>query len=373
MALTSGSRLARDERMQHRVSLRRSDSRPCRMNKKQVLITLAVVAVLGALAYLQFRSWQHFEWKIFFARTAEADKLKLAAGVGFIYVGYLFRAWRWKMFLRPTKDVPAGSLLSPMLIGFTGLAVLGRPGDLIRPYLIARKVELPFTSQMAVFAVERLADMGTVATLLAADLLFSTHLRELPYYREFEFAGTALVVLVAVVAVVLFLIWRNSEGAAGVVHRLLDRIAPQVARAVAHKIEVFGDGLHTIHDVSSFVQILGSSLILWICIGLSYLMVAHAYPSPVLQGMTLSQALLLMSASVAGSLLQLPMVGGGSQLGTIAVLQHVFLVEEHVAASSGIMLWLITFMAVIPLGLLLARREHVSLAKLSEESHQVEG
>ncbi|HUS18616.1 MAG TPA: lysylphosphatidylglycerol synthase transmembrane domain-containing protein [Terriglobales bacterium] len=340
------------------------------MNKKQVLITMAVVAALGALAYLQFRSWQNFAWKTFFARTAEADKLKLATGVALIYVGYLFRSWRWKMFLRPTKDVAAGSLLSPMLIGFTGLAVLGRPGDLIRPYLIARKVELPFTSQIAVLTVERLTDMGTVATMLAVDLLFSPHLRELPYYREFEFAGIALVVVVLIVATVLFLIWRNSEGAAAVVHRLLDKIAPNAARAVANKIAIFGEGLHTIHDVSSLAQIVGSSMVLWICIGLSYLMVTHAYPDPALQSMTLSQAVLLMSASVAGSLLQLPMVGGGSQLGTIAVLRHVFLVEENVAASAGIMLWLITFMAVIPLGLLLARREHVSLAKLSEESHE---
>jgi glycosyltransferase 2 family protein len=66
--------------------------------------------------------------------------------------------------------------------------------------------------------------------------------------------------------------------------------------------------------------------------------------------------------------LQLPVVGGGSQLGTIAVLRQVFLVDENVAASAGIMLWLVTFMAVIPLGLILARKEHVSLAKVSAES-----
>lgn len=340
------------------------------MKKKQVLITLAVVTALGALAYLQFRSWQNFDWKLFFARTAEADKLKLLAGVGLIYFGYLFRAWRWKMFLRPTKDVDAGKLVSPMLIGFTGLAVLGRPGDLIRPYLIARKVELPFTSQMAVFAVERLFDMGMVAVLLAGVLIFSTELRQLPYFKEFEFAGLALVVVVAVVTLVLLVIWRNSAGAASVVRKMLGGMAPRPAEGVARKVEVFGDGLHTIHDLSSFLQIMGSSAVLWICIALSYLMVMHAYPDPALQSMTLSKAVLLMSAAVAGSLLQLPVVGGGAQLGTIAVLRHVFLVEENVAASCGLMLWLVTFMAVIPMGLVLARREHVSLAKMSEESHR---
>ncbi len=342
------------------------------MNKKQVLITLAVVAVLCALAYLQFRSWRNFDWHIFFARTAEADKLKLLAGVAFIYVGYLFRAWRWKMFLRPTKDVQARSLLSPMLIGFTGLAILGRPGDLIRPYLIARKVNLPFTSQMAVFTVERLFDMGMVALFLAADLLFSRTLREVLYFKEFEFAGIALVVLVAVVTLGLFLIWRNSAGAANVARKLLGGSESKLAQSVAHKVEVFGDGLHTIHDLSSFVQIMASSMALWVCIAMSYLMVMHAYPDPALQSMTFSKAVLLMTVSVAGSLLQLPVVGGGTQLGTIAALRHVFLIEENVAASCGIMLWLVTFMVVIPVGLLLARHEHVSLTKLSEESHRVE-
>jgi hypothetical protein len=36
------------------------------------------------------------------------------------------------------------------------------------------------------------------------------------------------------------------------------------------------------------------------------------------------------------------------------------------------MLWMVTFVAVIPLGLLLAHREQLSLRKLSQESQQEE-
>jgi hypothetical protein len=81
-----------------------------------------------------------------------------------------------------------------------------------------------------------------------------------------------------------------------------------------------------------------------------------------------SQVVLLMSASVAGSLLQLPMVGGGSQLGTIGVLNHIFNVPRELAASCGIMLWLVTFMSIVPVGLVWARFEHLSLKQISEES-----
>ena len=68
---------------------------------------------------------------------------------------------------------------------------------------------------------------------------------------------------------------------------------------------------------------------------------------------------------MVGSVIQLPGVGGGSQLATIAALEHIFDVPKELAASCGIMLWLVTFVAVIPVGLLLAHRERLSLRKLS--------
>ena len=57
-------------------------------------------------------------------------------------------------------------LLSPTLIGFAGLALLGRAGEFIRPYLIARRTDLPFSSQLAVWAVERIFDVGAFTVLM---------------------------------------------------------------------------------------------------------------------------------------------------------------------------------------------------------------
>ena len=57
---------------------------------------------------------------------------------------------------------------------------------------------------------------------------------------------------------------------------------------------------------------------------------------------------------------------------TIAALEHIFDVPKELAASCGIMLWLTTFVAVIPAGLLLAHHERLSLRKLSQESQQDE-
>ena len=57
-------------------------------------------------------------------------------------------------------------LVSPTVIGFTGLALLGRAGEFIRPYLIARRTDLSFSSQLAVWAVERIFDVGAFTVLM---------------------------------------------------------------------------------------------------------------------------------------------------------------------------------------------------------------
>lgn len=130
-------------------------------------------------------------------------------------------------------------------------------------------------------------------------------------------------------------------------------------------------GLNTIHGPWSMLWLAVVSVGMWYLIALAYQEVTHSYGVAALE-IPVSQLLILIFASMVGSLLQLPAVGGGSQMATIAILSNVFDVPAEVAASCGILLWLVTFAAVVPVGLLLAHHERLSLRKLSVESHQAE-
>jgi uncharacterized membrane protein YbhN (UPF0104 family) len=110
---------------------------------------------------------------------------------------------------------------------------------------------------------------------------------------------------------------------------------------------------------------------MWFVIAVAYQEVAHAYGTDALD-ISRPQVLLLMGASIFGSLLQLPGVGGGSQVATVAALTKIFDVPAEMAASCAILLWLVCFVAVMPAGLALAHHERLSLRKLSEESHKAE-
>jgi hypothetical protein len=77
---------------------------------------------------------------------------------------------------------------------------------------------------------------------------------------------------------------------------------------------------------------------------------------PHLNSLDVSRVLLLMGFSMIGSIVQLPAVGGGSQLAVISALQVVYGIPPELAVSCGILLWLVTFMSCIPTGLILAIR-----------------
>src|SRR6185437_894365 len=135
---------------------------PSFMNKKRLFLYILVAALLTALFYLQVRTWRRFDWTVFEGETREVTRgfgpIHILLAIAFTYLAYFMRAVRWKIFLRPVKKTSVSSLVSPTVVGFTGIALLGRLGELIRPYLIARKMDLPFSSQLAVWTVERIFD-----------------------------------------------------------------------------------------------------------------------------------------------------------------------------------------------------------------------
>lgn len=338
------------------------------MNKKRILIMLVVLAVLCALVYLQVRTWKRFDWHTFWQQTEHVNWLLILAGVALTYAAFGLRAVRWKIFLKPVCKTTTGRLMAPQFIGFTALALLGRAGEVVRPYIIARKENLTLASQMAVWTVERIFDMGGFAVLLALSFL-SSDLRALPFYHGLREGAFALFAVVLGLVLVMIVIRKASDPVANFLHSLFAGVAPRFAHHLREKIHAFAAGLETIKGLSEALQLAGISVFMWLLIAFDYIAIMHAYPGTLSQS-TLPMAILLMGASMLGSLLQLPGVGGGSQLATIGMLSAAFGVPHELAVSCGMLIWAATFMSVIPAGLLLAHRERLSLRVVEEEAEE---
>jgi glycosyltransferase 2 family protein len=416
------------------------------MTKKRILVTAILLAILSALFYFQVRHWRSFDWGKF-RHASHVQPLQIASAVGLIYITYVLRALRWKVFLEPARHTQTSRLIAPTFIGFTGLALLGRPGEFIRPYLIAKKEQVSVSSQLGVWTVERIFDIGAFTVLMAIDVFFPSAIRGNPYLENFRLAAIALSGLVAFMALGAIMIRKRGHLVAGFLYRVTSGISANLAHHVDQKVRAFGEGLNTIASGKSFWKLVAISLLMWFLIALAYRQVTHSYPPepaaeageeegppavdvetaklagmpeeagqpltpetvdalnsglkskgcnikehrgdmwlfrrgkrikkvgdrPHLSNMDVSHVLLLMGFSMIGSVVQLPAVGGGSQFAVISALQVVYGIPPELAVSCGILLWLVTFMACIPLGLSFAHREHLSLRKLSQESQQADG
>lgn len=325
------------------------------LNSKQV-ITLAVVGLIALLIFFQWRSWKTFDWGTFVAEMRGLGWTPLSIAVVLSLLTFPLRAWRWQIFLRPMREAQYRDVLSPTLIGFTGLALLGRPGELVRPYMIARRSNLTMTSQMGVWMVERIFDMAAFMVMAAVAFAFASGLPDLKQFRLAAWIAAGTTIGMAVLAIA---VCRARQR----VFRWLENVVAlrfPASLRLLRRAEVFAEGLNTVKDKRSFLQLAVISIAIWMITAWSYVATLRAYPS--LHDASYSIALLLMGFSMIGGLVQLPAVGGGAQLATIVAMVNLLGFPRELAVSAGILLWLVSFHAVTPIGLVLARRAHISLS-----------
>jgi uncharacterized protein (TIRG00374 family) len=180
-----------------------------------------------------------------------------------------------------------------------------------------------------------------------------------------------MVTAVGVLLVAAIVLRQSGYRIAERLQNMLEKRSATFAHGLRAKIVAFTDGLQTIRDWPSFVQLFTLSVLMWTLVALSYWLITHAYGGRLAE-LGPASILLLMVIAMFGSLIQLPGVGGGSQLATIALLNWLFGVENEIAVSCGMLIWLATFMSVIPMGLLLAHRERLSLRAVAAAEEKAE-
>ena len=334
---------------------------------------LAILLVAVAVLIVYGRHRIHFSWHIFVEQLRQAEWSRILLALGSIYLGYVLRSARWALLIRHNKKVPLLSLLGTQVIGFTAVALIGRVADPVRPYLVSKKTGIPLSSQVAVYIVERLFDAGSMALIFCSVILLAPA-GSLPHPEIIRKASyTALATTLAgglfLVAVRFF-----GSGVAAISEKAFGAVSRKLGSAVGDKIRTFHTGLDTLRSFSDFAIILGASLTMWALITLAYLETTRAFvASPQLGHMTIAQCMLLMASSMVASGFQLPILGWFTQIGLVAAAMSGFFgVAPEPATGCAATLLLVTFLGIVPIGLIWARFDHVSLKSVTRESGHAE-
>ena len=144
------------------------------------------------------------------ASVAAARQDFLLLALGLTCGTFIVRAERWQYLLGPLGQTRFSTVFRTTVIGFAASAVLpARAGEVIRPYLLARREGLSATAAFATIVVERILDLVAVLLLLAAFLIWfdpGLESRDSAVFQAIRFGGLVMApVAVGTLAVMFFM------------------------------------------------------------------------------------------------------------------------------------------------------------------------
>lgn len=211
-------------------------------------------------------------------------------------------------------------------------------------------------------------------TLIISPVILLAPMGHLPHPETIRKAGYGGLTLTLLGGLFLVVVRLTGGVAAALIERVFAIASKKLGAAVGNKIRVFRAGLDTIRSFSDFGIAASISLLMWMLITLAYLEGMRAFTaSPQLAGTTLVNCILLLAVSGSVSVFQLPVLGWFSQIAFVAAaLTSFFGAAPEASTACAATLLLTTFLSVVPLGLIWAHFEHVSLRKVTIESEQAE-
>jgi uncharacterized protein (TIRG00374 family) len=336
------------------------------LNRKYLGIGVAVAIVaLGVFVVHRWRT-SGFAWNEFTAALRTVDWRWLGLAVALLLLTYLGRALRWEVMVRPLrKDASLWRILTATAIGFTAVVLFGRAGEPVRPYLIAKEVGVSFSSQIAAWVVERILDLLMVLVIFGIALSQVSHsaIQPGPSIRYLLEAGGYLAGFTGAVSLLLLIGLRQFRGR--IQQRLLSTLS-FIPRSVVTRIEKFlvsfDEGMQSMRSTTYTILLVVYTIAEWCVIAASFACVFRAFPATAKFG--LIDIIIVLGFVAFGSAVQIPGVGGGMQIATVLVLTEFFGIALEIATGIALVLWIVTFMVIVPVGLTLAFHEGIKWRNL---------
>src|SRR5918993_3699633 len=216
---------------------------------------------------------------------------------------YLLRAIRWQYLLAPIGTVRFSTAFRTTVIGFAATALLpARAGEVLRPYLLARREGLSATAAFATIILERVLDTVMVLLLFGIFLL----LAEPDFARGDPVAfsrlkiGGALAALVSVVALAVMFFLAGHPGTLNSPQAGVERVLPvRLAATGTRFLRTFANGLAIVRQPGRLAVALLLSVPLWLSIATGIWCVSRAFHIDLpFMGSFLVMALLVVGVAV---------------------------------------------------------------------------
>ena len=335
-----------------------------RSHARTVLICLLTT---GLLAFFLRNADMAGVW----AETRRARPDLLIVSVVVTALTYVLRALRWQYLLAPIGPTRFGNAFRSTVIGFAASFLLpARAGEVIRPYLLARKEGLSATAAFATIIVERLLDLITVLLLFGVFVftIDGAAVSGDPSALARVKLGGQLAAIAALAGLgLLFALSRHPERM-GLWALRVERILPhRLAQAFAGFVESFAQGLAVMRQPVRLLVALAWSVPIWLSIAAGIWLTSLAFHIT----FPFTGTFLVTMLLVVGVAMPTPGAIGGFHAAYQIAVQTFFGAPDDRAVGGAIVLHAISFVPVTILGIVFMAREGLTLGRakaLADES-----
>jgi uncharacterized membrane protein YbhN (UPF0104 family) len=316
-----------------------------------------------------------------------------------IFVSHYLRAVRWSVLIAPIKRVSVLNLFSATMIGFMANCVLpARIGEIIRPVMVARKEKIKVTVSFATVVMERIFDMLSI--IVFASLLFfflpaetlqdksvstinhaeaSAEVVKAEYVNEESETGASntikqlkkwsiVMAFFGILAITsLFLLSLYPRKAGAVFEKLLFFFPHHLRDKLVNMLHSFISGLQVFDHKTKLLWIGVLSLIIWFFNATPIYVLCYAFD---IKLSFAGACFVMVCLALAVALPQAPGFIGVFHIATQKTLD-IFGVGLSSAQSFAIILWALSVIPVIIVGLLFLWREGMSFGEISHYDEKV--
>jgi glycosyltransferase 2 family protein len=251
------------------------------MKKAWIRIGL-ILLITGGLLYFFFRSVE--SWGEVLRYLTNVNVFFAVMMVLMVPFHFVTRAWRWNLLLKHEKQgISFYNRFAGNTLGFTvSMMFPGRLGEIVRPFYLAKKEDMPKGFVLGTIVVERIFDIFTMCAILGLFLvskpLYASffHVNQEMYSRLYFWGFMGLGVATALLFISLSLYFFR-EKTLNIIHFFLRPFPNKWTIKILLLAEEFIHGLKFFHSLKNLLAYIGMSFVVWLGIILYYWICFFAY------------------------------------------------------------------------------------------------
>jgi glycosyltransferase 2 family protein len=308
---------------------------------KFILLFLLAVLILWFFG-------RSLDWSEVRQAIEKANVSYLALATAIICCGYLFRAKRWQVLLKPTTETDLKELFAATTVGFSVILLIGRTGEVVRPmWLSMRDKRVRPSAALVTLFVERIFDLVSLICFFAINLLwFESPIGRESDFVKVKFAGNLLLIGVAcgIGCLAVFQVYSPKIIAW---FENLTFLPSKLQKIIVSLTKHLANALRVLRDWKQLLSVIFWTLALWFSISVPTYLVLLAFDLP----LNFSASLFIMGFAAVSSVVPTP-GGAAGAFHTATAASLIFLnIDREQAAAASILMHLVYFAPAVIFGI----------------------